>query len=77
MNKGIGLEISATFMFHHKKESKILKLRELCGKEDNENKVDKEGIRAQYHFHISSHLAVDRNLKDYSIDLMLPYFSVA
>lgn len=35
------------------------------GKEDKEDKVDKQGLRTQYHFHISSHLAVDRNVKDY------------
>ena len=34
-NKGIGLEISATYTFGHKKESKILKLSELLNdKED-------------------------------------------
>ena len=36
-NKGIGLEIPATYTFGHKKESKILKLRELLNdKEDKE-----------------------------------------
>ena len=34
-NKGIGLEISATYTFGHKKESKILKLSQLLNdKED-------------------------------------------
>ena len=36
-NKGIGLEIPATYTFCHKKESKILKLKELLNdKEDKE-----------------------------------------
>ena len=37
-NKGIGLEIPATYSFCHKKESKILKLKELLNdKEDKES----------------------------------------
>ena len=47
------------------------------GKEDKEDKVDKQGLRTLYHFRISSHLAVDRNVKDYSIDVMLLYFNFA
>ena len=39
-NKGIGLEIPATYMFGHKKESKIIKLSELL----NDNEDIKRGI---------------------------------
>ena len=38
-NKGIGLEISATYTFQHKKPSKLNKLRELL--KDIEDKDDK------------------------------------
>ena len=47
------------------------------GKEDKEDKFDKERPRTQHHFRISSHLAIARNVKDYSIDVMLLYFSFA
>ena len=39
--------------------------------------IIRDWLRTQHHFRISSHLAVDRNIKDYSIDVMLLYFSFA
>ena len=71
-NKRIGLEIPAMFTFHHRKESKIPKLRELL----NGSKEDKR-LRTQYHFRIPLYKAVDKNFRDYSLDVMLLYFSFA
>ena len=51
-NKGIGLEIPATYTFGHKKESKILKLSELL----------KMTRRIKGHRRLK---AVDRNVTDY------------
>ena len=34
-------------------------------------------LRTQYHFRISLYKAVDKNFRDYSIDVMLLYFSFA
>ena len=42
-NKGIGLEIPATYTFQHKKPSKLNKLRELL--KDKEDKDDKKNDR--------------------------------
>ena len=50
-NKGIGLEIPATYTFCHKKESKILKLKEL---------LMTRGIKSHHKLK-----AVDRNVSDY------------
>ena len=51
-NKGIGLEIPATYTFGHKKESKILKLSELLN----------DIRRIKGHRRLK---AVDRNVTDY------------
>ena len=58
-NKGIGLEILATYMFCHKMVSKILKLKELLGDKD-----DKEIKRPR------KLKAVDRNVSDYCTRLL-------
>ena len=57
-NKGIGLEIPATYTFGHKKESKILKLSELLNESELLN--DKEDRRLK---------AVDRIVTDYCTQL--------
>ena len=53
-NKGIGLEIPATYTFCHKKESKILKLKELTRRIKSHRKLK----------------AVDRNVTDYCSRLL-------
>ena len=61
--------------FHHKKESKILKLIELLNdKEYNIKRIKLiKRLRTQHHFRISWYKAVDRNIRDYSIAVMLLY----